>query len=137
MRHVTARAVVDRYLAALNAHDVDAIAACVAPDFVNEHTSTLGTTRVGQDEYRAALPLFLRQFADLHYEPEDVIVDGDRAAVAYRMTAQWIDDGGTRHAIAIRGVFRFLVANGLIARRVDYWDSADFQRQVVPGQARQ
>jgi steroid delta-isomerase-like uncharacterized protein len=131
MRHVTTRAIVDRYLTALNAHDVDAITACVAPDFVNEHTSTLGTTRVGRDEYRVALPSFLRQFADLHYEAEDVIVDGDRAAVAYRMTAQWTDDGGAPHAIAIRGVFRFFVADGLIARRVDYWDSADFQRQVL------
>jgi ketosteroid isomerase-like protein len=125
------RAAVDRYPAALNDHDPDAVAACVAPDFVNEHTSALGTSRTGRDAYRAALPGFLDQFLDLHYAIEDVIVDGDRAAVAYRMTCDWLDDDGRRHPVALRGMFRFTVADGLIAHRVDYWDGADFERQVL------
>jgi ketosteroid isomerase-like protein len=123
---------VEQYLAALNAHDPDAVAACVTADFVNEHTSALGTTRVGREVYRAALPTFLDRFRSLRYEPEDVIVDGDRAAVAYRMTCVWAGDDGRLHPVAIRGVFRFAVTNGLIAHRVDYWDSADFERQVLP-----
>jgi ketosteroid isomerase-like protein len=125
------RAAVERYLDALNSHDPDAIAACVTADFVNEHTSARGTTRHGRDAYRAALPDFLARFVDLHYAVEDVVVEGDRAVVAYRMTCEWVDDDGHRHPVALRGVFRFAVADGLIAHRVDYWDGSDFERQVL------
>jgi ketosteroid isomerase-like protein len=125
------RAAVERYLAALNAHDPDAAAACVTADFMNEHTSTRGTTRHGRDAYRAALPGFLAQFVDLHYAVEDVIVEGTRAAVAYRMTCEWLGDDGRRRPVDLRGVFRFAIVGGLIAHRVDYWDGADFERQVL------
>jgi len=125
------RAAVDRYLEALNAHDPDAVAACVTNDFVNEHTSARGTTRRGRDAYRAALPEFLARFVGLHYAVEDVIVEGERAAVAYRMTCEWLGDDGRRHPVALRGVFRFGVVDGLVAHRVDYWDGADFERQVL------
>jgi steroid delta-isomerase-like uncharacterized protein len=127
----TTRSAVERYLSALNEHDADAVAAGVTADFVNEHTSARGTSRVGRDAYRAALPAFLDRFADLHYAVEDVLVDGDRAAVAYRMTCQWRDDDGHPHPVSLRGMFRFRVADGLIAHRVDYWDGADFERQVL------
>ena len=118
-------AAVERYLAALNVHDPDAIAASVTSDFVNEHTSTHGVSRVGRATYREALDGFLDQFQDLHYEVEETLVDGDRAAVAYTMTA--VVDG---RPISIRGVFRFVVRDGLVAHRVDYWDGADFERQI-------
>jgi ketosteroid isomerase-like protein len=118
-------AAVERYLAALNAHDPDAIAASVTSDFVNEHTSTHGVGRVGRVAYREALDGFLGQFQDLHYGIEEMLVDGDRAAVAYTMTAMV---GG--RPISIRGVFRLLVRDGLVAHRVDYWDGADFERQI-------
>ncbi|HEY1279964.1 MAG TPA: nuclear transport factor 2 family protein [Acidimicrobiales bacterium] len=127
----TTRSAVERYLSALNEHDADAVAACVTADFVNEHTSARGTSRAGRDAYRAALPVFLDRFADLHYAAEDLLVDGDRAAVAYRMTCQWRDDDGRSHPVSLRGMFRFRVVDGLIAHRVDYWDGSDFERQVL------
>jgi ketosteroid isomerase-like protein len=123
---VTTRAAVERYLEALNAGDPDRIAGCVTEHFFNEHTSALGHSLRGRQAYRERLPSFLAQFADLHYEVEDVIVDDDRAAVPYTLRCRWQD---TR-PVCIRGMFRFLVADGLIAHRVDYWDSAEFQRQV-------
>ncbi len=123
--------VVHRYLAALNAHDPAAITACVTPGFVNEHTSTLGVTRVGRDAYADALGDFLARFHHLHYEAEDVLVDDDRAAVPYRMTFTTTGDDGRLHAVAIRGVFVFRVEDGHIAHRLDYWDSRDFERQIA------
>ncbi|MFC0862289.1 nuclear transport factor 2 family protein [Sphaerimonospora cavernae] len=119
------RQVVERYIQALNHHDPDAIAACVTPDFHNEHTSVAGTSLRGRDAYRERLPTFLGQFTDLRYEIEDLIVDGWRAAVPYRMSFH--HDG---RPVVIRGMFRFTVADGLIAHRVDYWDGADFARQT-------
>jgi ketosteroid isomerase-like protein len=119
---------VGRYLAALNAHDADAVAAAVTGDFVNEHTSARGVSRAGRTAYRQALDGFLGRFVGLRYEVEDTLVDGNRAVVAYTMTA--VVDG---RPIAIRGVFRFVVRDGLVAHRVDYWDGAEFDRQI--GQA--
>jgi steroid delta-isomerase-like uncharacterized protein len=124
---VDTRAAVTRYLDALNGHDADAIAASVAPDFVNEHTSVLGRSLQGRQAYREALDGFLSRFEELHYEVEDIVVEDDRAALAYLMTARY--EG---RPVSIRGVFRFRVAGGLIAHRTDYWDSGEFTRQVTP-----
>jgi steroid delta-isomerase-like uncharacterized protein len=123
------RAAVEAYLAALNAHDADAVAACVAEDFVNEHTSSLGHSRRGRAEYRAALTGFLENFGDLHYAPERVLVDGESAAVPYIMTFRMRSAGD--RPVRVRGVFVFTVAGGLITRRTDYWDSGEVQRQLA------
>lgn len=127
--HERTRAVVERYIAALNTHDPDAIAACVGDDFVNEHTSALGTSVRGRAAYRERLPLFLAQFQDLHYDVEEWIVDGDRCAVAYTMSCRYVD-GERWHPVVIRGMFRFRVARDVIVHRVDYWDGTEFSRQV-------
>ncbi|MFC8140797.1 nuclear transport factor 2 family protein [Streptomyces paradoxus] len=123
------RAAVEAYLAALNAHDADAVAACVAEDFVNEHTSSTGQSRRGRAAYRAALTGFLENFVDLHYAPEHFLVDGESAAVPYVMTFRMRSAGD--RPVRIRGVFVFTVAGGLITRRTDYWDSGEVQRQLA------
>jgi steroid delta-isomerase-like uncharacterized protein len=125
---VTTEQAVQTYLDALNTGDADLIAACVSLDFYNEHTSALGHSLRGRDAYRQRLPAFLATFRGLHYEVEELIAEGDKAAVAYRLTATW--KGDTAKPVAIRGMFRFQVADGLIAHRVDYWDGNEFQRQV-------
>lgn len=123
------RAAVEAYLAALNAHDADAVVACVAEGFVNEHTSSMGHSRRGRAEYRHALTGFLENFGDLHYAPERFLVDGDSAAVPYLMTFRMRSAGD--RPVRVRGVFVFTVADSLITRRTDYWDSGEVQRQLA------
>jgi steroid delta-isomerase-like uncharacterized protein len=115
----------------LNRHDADAAAECVAVDFVNEHTSALGTSLRGRSAYRERLPQFFARFDDLHYEVEDFIIDTDRVAVPYAMTCT-VRDGGVAHPVRLRGMFRFRIEDGLIAHRVDYWDGTEFERQIDP-----
>lgn len=124
--------VVEQYLTALSNGDVTAVVACVTPDFHNEHTSALGSGSLGRDEYRARLPAFLERFAALHYEVVDTIVEGDRAAVRYRLTANF--DG---HPIDLPGVMLFSVRDGAIARRTDVWDSLTFLSQTGAVEERQ
>jgi predicted ester cyclase len=125
------RTAVTAYVAALHTGDPDAVAACVTEDFVNEHTSLRGRSLVGRDAYRDRLPGFLASFAQLHYEVEDLLVDGDRAALAYRMTAE-LQRGADRPVpIAVRGVFRFVVRDDLVAARADYWDGEVVAAQVA------
>jgi hypothetical protein len=49
------------------------------------------------------------------------------------MTFRYRCADGELRPVVIRGVFRFRVEDGLIAHRADYWDGADFQRQVGNG----
>jgi ketosteroid isomerase-like protein len=116
---------VTEYLAALSEHDVDRIVACVTDDFDNEHTSALGTSSSGREVYRGRLPGFLGQFEGLRYDVVDTIIEGERAAVRYRMTATYED-----HALDIPGVMLFVTRDGLIARRTDVWDGLTFLRQT-------
>ena len=103
----------------------------MAEGFVNEHTSTMGHSRAGRADYRAALPTFLAGFDQLHYAVEDVLVEDDRAAVAYRLSFRMVSAGGV--PVSVRGVFRFRVDDdGLIAHRIDYWDSGEVRRQLPP-----
>lgn len=121
------------YVAALNAHDPDAVAACVTEDFVNEHASTMGRGVVGRAAYRERLPAFLADFEELRYEPQAVIAEGELAAVPYRLSGVWLGSPPARRPFKLAGVFRLRIRDGLIAERTDYWDSADFREQT--GQA--
>jgi ketosteroid isomerase-like protein len=120
-----ARTTVETYLAALSARDVDGVLACVADDFYNEHTSELGSSSRGRDEYCARLPGFLAQFAGLQYEIVETVVESTRVAVRYRLTANF-----NSHAIDIPGVMLFEVRDNVITRRTDVWDSLTFLRQT-------
>lgn len=127
---MTAGDVARSYLASFAAADPDAIVAHVAPAFVNEHASALGSGCVGRDAYLARLPGFLASFPGVRYQVVSVIgeapVEGDdTVAVEYHMTAT--SDG---HPIDLRGVMVITVLNSLITRRADYWDSLTFLRQV-------
>jgi ketosteroid isomerase-like protein len=127
---VTAREVAEAYLASFASGDPDAISAWVTDDFVNEHTAALGSSCVGRDDYRERLGGFLAGFAGVVYDVEDLLADGARVAAAYTLRARWQSEHGP--PVEVRGVQRLLVQDGLIARRVDYWDSLQFLLQVDP-----
>lgn len=125
---LTPAEVVGSYLAAFSSGDADTIAGHVAADFANEHTSALGDGCVGRDEYRRRLPGFLAQFDGLNYEVIDVVADGPTVVAAYVLRG--VHDG---QPVEVPGTMWFTVDDDLISRRVDYWDSLGFLRQI--GQA--
>lgn len=113
------------YLHAFATSDPAKVVACVTDDFVNEHTSALGSGCEGKAEYSRRVPGFMDSMPGLRYEIEDIVADGDRVCAAYTMHAHVND-----RDVAVRGMMRFRVEHGLIAHRVDYWDSLVFQRQA-------
>lgn len=115
------------YLGAFAVGDADAIAAWVTDDFVNEHTAALGSGCEGRDAYRGRLPGFLGMFSPVRYDVEQIVADGTAVMAAYAMHATFQGTPTT-----VRGVMRFDVRGGQIARRVDYWDSLQFLLQVDP-----
>jgi ketosteroid isomerase-like protein len=61
----------------------------------------------------------------LRYDVEDVIAEGEKVAAAYTLRTTV-----NERPIAVRGVMRFEIRDGLIARRIDYWDSLVFKQQA-------
>jgi steroid delta-isomerase-like uncharacterized protein len=113
------------YLSSFATGDPDAVAGHVTDDFVNEHTAALGSGCTGRDEYRRRLPGFLGSMPGLRYDVEDVVAEDDRVTAAYTLRAHVND-----RDVAVRGVMRFVVRDGRIAHRVDYWDSKVFEQQA-------
>ena len=122
---MTPAELVRSYLDAFSTADAEDVARHVTDDFVNEHTAALGSGCEGKIEYLRRLPNFFAAMKHLRYEVEDVLGEGDHAAAAYTMHAITND-----HAVAVRGVMWFVIRDGLIAKRTDYWDSQVFQRQA-------
>ena len=58
----------------------------------------------------------------------DTVTEGDRVVVSYMRRA--VHNG---HPIEIPGMFDIVIVDGLIRRRIDYFDSLTFLRQT--GQA--
>ena len=118
-------AVARAYLRSFATGDPDTVAAHVTDDFVNEHTAALSSSSTGKGEYRRRLPEFLGDFSGLRYEIEDLIAAGDKVAAAYTMHATY--EG---HEIAVRGVMRLSIREGLVTHRVDYYDALGFLQQI-------
>ena len=114
-----------KYLEAFGTGDPDVVASFVSENFVNEHTSALGSGCTGKDEYRRRLPGFIASMPELRYEIESQITEGDQVANAYTLRARVND-----REIAIRGMMRITVRDGLITDRTDYWDSKLFLQQA-------
>lgn len=113
------------YLASFATGDADLVASHVADDFINEHTSALGSGCVGIEEYRRRLPGFIGSMPDLIYNVETITAEGGNVWAAYTLCANV-----NGHPISIRGAMRFEVDGNLITRRVDYWDSQVFKNQA-------
>lgn len=114
-----------RYLESFATGDPDVVASFVSNDFVNEHTSALGSGCQGKDEYRRRLPGFIASMPGLSYEVEIQIAEGDQVANAYTLRARV-----NERDITVRGMMRITVRDGLITDRTDYWDSKSFLQQA-------
>ncbi len=97
----------------------------MSDDFRNEHTSALGDPCTTRAEYQRRLKGFLARFEGLTYEPEEILVSGNKVAAAYVMRA--VSEGWP---IEIRGVMRMTVIDGLITHRIDYFDSLTYLNQT-------
>ena len=118
------------YLASFDTGDPQLIAEHLSADFVNDHASALGSPSRGRDEYLRRLPEFLASMPGLRYEAGVPIVDGLRVAVQYTLHAMGTSVDGGQVPVTVRGVMLLRVEGGLIAERLDVWDSLGYLRQL-------
>lgn len=105
--------VVDRFNAAFNAHDIEAVMRLMTDDCVFENTYPPpdGKRFEGQAAVRANFAAFFTESPRAQFEFEDTFICGDRACV------RWLYRWGDGH---VRGVDVFRVHDGRIAEKLSY-----------------
>lgn len=115
----TTVALLDRFAAAWNAHDVDALMACMAPDCVFEAAAgkeVAGARHVGPAAVRAAYAAVFATYADARWNQPRHFVAGDRAVT------EWTFTGTTKDGVKVEvnGCDVFTLAGGKIAVKNSY-----------------
>jgi hypothetical protein len=116
-----ATVVIDRLLEATNRHDLDAISACFALDFVNETPLHPARSFRGREQVRRNWAQILGGVPDLHAE----IVC--QASTGTTMWTEWEMSGTRRDGIRhlMRGVMLFELAGDVITRVRFYLEPVD------------
>jgi ketosteroid isomerase-like protein len=117
-----------RFGKAFNAGDVDAIAACVTPDFrwimARGPDAPHGRLVEGRDALRAALAERGQELEGVRFSEAEVFAAGDFVVGTFRMTATRRSDGAP---VDLRGCDIYTLRDGLIASKDSYW------KQVTAG----
>jgi steroid delta-isomerase-like uncharacterized protein len=128
---------IDRYNAAWNAHDVDAIVSMHTEDSVFENHVT-GDRNVGREEIGRAISGIFSVFPDLTFETrrayvrEDLVVQEWTARGTHRgtMTRSGIEVPPTGRSVEYKGMDVIPIEDGLVARKDVYSDSVTLLRQL-------
>jgi ketosteroid isomerase-like protein len=125
--------VLQRLCDATNAHDVEAIVACFAPDYRNETPVHPARGFVGREQVRRNWTQILAAIPDLSAEVTASTVSGGT------VWSEWEHRGtrpdGTPHLL--RGVIVFAVADGLITSARFFLEPVDVAELDVDGAVRQ
>ena len=111
------RMAVEKFNAAFNRHDVDAVMDAMTEDCVFENTSPTpdGTRIEGAAAVRAYWQKFFAANPDALFETEEIFATGDRCVV--RWTYRKTKDGKPWH---LRGVDIFKVKDGKVSEKLAY-----------------
>jgi uncharacterized protein (TIGR02246 family) len=110
-------AAIERFNAAFNDQDVDAVMAAMTDDCVFETTSPPDGERLeGRDAVRAAWKEFFASSPEALFEAEELFPAGDRCVVRWRYTFV-ASDPSAGH---LRGIDVFRVRDGKVAEKLVY-----------------
>ena len=129
-----AREVATRYFDALARRDLDAAAACWAPDAV-DHIVGQADAR-GPSGVRAYFAELFAAVPDFALVVDTIIAEGDRAAVRWNATGTFAGESAyqgiapTGGRVAISGLDLLEVRDGLIAHNDGFPDGMGFARQI-------
>jgi ketosteroid isomerase-like protein len=103
--------VVDRLAAAMNAHDLDAVAGLIHPDYRSEQPAHPGRAFTGRAQMLANWEAMLSGIPDFRAEICRSVRDGDTTWTEWR----WSGTRSDGQAFEMRGVTLFEVADGQVA----------------------
>jgi steroid delta-isomerase-like uncharacterized protein len=122
-----------RYFTAIGRQDLDAAVACWKEGGI-DHLAPVGELRA-PDGIRGYFASLFAAFPDFTYEVRDVIAEGDKVVVWWRITGTFTGaafDGvrATGTAAEIDGLDYVRIEDGLIVRNDSYWDDSSVARQL-------
>ena len=128
---------IDRYNAAWNGHDVDAIVSMHTDDSVFENHTT-GDVNIGKEAIARAITGIFGVFPDLSFEArsqyirDDLVVQEWTARGTHRgaMSRSGMTIEPTGHVVEYRGMDIIPIRNGLVARKDVYSDGVSLLRQL-------
>jgi hydroxyacylglutathione hydrolase len=129
-----ARSVAETYFAALRARDLDAIAACWAPDGVDELVGQ--AVLHGPHDVRGFFGELFAAVPDFLFTVDEIVAEGDRAAVRWHATGTFAGDAAyqgiapTGEAVALSGLDLLEVRDGQVVKNHAFADGLGFARQV-------
>ncbi|MND68837.1 SnoaL-like polyketide cyclase [compost metagenome] len=131
-----AKAIVDGYMAAWNAHDVDKAAGFLAEDAVY-FDATVGTPQQGRAAARDnVIKVFITAVPDLTWKmTSEPIVSADGIAFQWEFagtnSGAWsAETPATNKPLKFEGVSFVRVKNGKITYQGDYYDALGFNKQL-------
>lgn len=123
----------ERLFTLANAHDAEAVARMVHPDYLGESDTSPEPIR-GRDGYRVALQGFWTSFPDMHYEIEEMIASNRTVVTRLQVTGTHRGDfaghAGTGRKFTVRICHVDQFEDGLIKRAWFYWDFGIVMRQL-------
>ena len=123
-----------RYFDALARRDLDAAAACWAPDGVDRLVGQADAH--GPEGVRAFFGELFAAVPDFAFEVEAIVAEGDRAAVRWNATGTFAGDAAyqgiepTGGRVELAGLDLLTVRDGLIVRNDAFSDGMGFARQI-------
>ncbi|MNQ45763.1 SnoaL-like polyketide cyclase [compost metagenome] len=131
-----AKAIVDGYMAAWNAHDIDKAAGFLAEDAVY-FDATVGTPQQGRAAARDnVIKVFITAVPDLRWKmTSEPIVSADGIAFQWEFagtnSGAWsAETPATNKPLKFEGVSFVRVKNGKITYQGDYYDALGFNKQL-------
>ncbi len=131
-----AKAIVDGYMAAWNAHDADQAATFLAEDAVY-FDATVGTPQNGKSAARDnVIKVFVGAVPDLKWEMTSApIVSADGIAFQWKFSGtnsgDWsAETKATGKPLSFEGVSLIRIKDGKIAYQGDYYDALGFNKQL-------
>jgi predicted ester cyclase len=126
------QAVLDRFLDAYNAGDLDRLDELVTADYVHHNCADeldLAQFKQGARWIRAGLP-------DFRVEVEDLIEDGDKVAMRFvgrgTHSGSLAGEAPTSKPVAMHGVMIYRFREGLIAEDWEAMDEGQLFKQISP-----
>lgn len=122
-----------KWITALQACDLDAVMECYAPDAVN-HQVAAGEPAVGHDQIRLHMAEFFKGFPDSWSRVDNLIGDGDWAAWEWfgggTFSGEFYGSQPTGKTYELHGCGFFRFADDKIVFQRGYWDKHTWFSQV-------
>lgn len=125
------REVIAQVVAAWNSHDPQRVAAYYTEDCYGLDVA-VARPQIGREGVQRMFEAYYIAFPDLEITPDDIIVDGDRAAIFW--TARATHDGPilnippSGRPVIARGVNRLVLEDGKVCETLTIWDVAGMLR---------